>query len=854
MGKKISAETGKWFDPERFKRLWVRFDGKERLRRCQEAARPYVARFLKWLDDDRVVWKFTAACIVSLMALFAWPALPHLWDEMAVAAQLRPPESAFPGIWRGVLALLYLIFPAGLVEVVLKMMGMAAGTVLSLLVYSILEMALPDVLRVKMRGVGRGRIVVRLILSIGTVFFMCNEAVWGACQGFGSLTFHLLLAISALWLVLRFFHFDGFPKLYLAMLAWGLLAGDGPVGWAFAAMTVVATYLKALSNPDDQVNPIGNPLVRRVVLGKMISIFLGTVVAGLVFNYQLYGALGGVRASAELPTNVVVICLGGYWTSFATALSGTGWFLFCMTVVAPFLVALIPLRRALIEDRFVDLSLVFAYTAVGFVSWSQIAGFRCLWFRDWFPFTAVKDGFALAVMCLIGVVTLMWTICVFCKNYHFLSVRHVALAQFQDDAETPQGQEAVWELMRQSRYVRFATRALPFILLLSVVPMRGQWTMRRMLDIVDDYIDEVVRESGDAKWLFTDGAMDAGMELRAAAAGHRLLALSVFSGGSKYEIAVRQREVEGEEDLHALESGAADAMRYWSNDLPDRLPKIAVQVGIERWQRMQKLKPRVSGVLARFGEGPGESFEKDGTAAARALGERIIAAYENANPDGIGDRNVKRLFRHAQWRISYFCRVRADSSAGKEWGEEQRLDDDMMERLDTLNARLAELSKSAGWLSEHHGASLLPREGLRLALERADFKMAKTFAETVLRSAPQDVHANFAIGMYCLMNEQFAKAEAYLLKVLEVRPDDPAVLNNLSVAARKMRHAADAVAYAERAAKAAPDSSEIMRTLYKAKQSFAIISEEEMKKKQDLEKKGIDKDEKGGKGTSGEGR
>ena len=40
----------------------------------------------------------------------------------------------------------------------------------------------------------------------------------------------------------------------------------------------------------------------------------------------------------------------------------------------------------------------------------------------------------------------------------------------------------------------------------------------------------------------------------------------------------------------------------------------------------------------------------------------------------------------------------------------------------------------------------------------------------------------------------------------------------------------------------------------RVKQSFAIISELEMKKKQDLEKKGIDKDEKGGKGTSGEGR
>lgn len=777
----------------------------------------------RFLDDDRVATGLTAVAVVLLMWAFAWPVLPHLWDEMAVASHLRPPASAFPGLWRGLLSVLYANLPAGTVEAVLRVMGLVTGGLLSLLVFSILDKTLPDILRLKIRGVARGRLIVRVMLSLGTVLFICNESVWRACQGFGSVTLHILAAVAALRMILSFYHFGRYTRLYWVMLIWGLMAGDGPVGIAFAVATVVSVYHKSLGNLDDKENPVANPLVRRLVIGKMSSIFLLAMCAGFVANYLLYCRFGGVRLVDNAPTNIVMVCFGGYWSAFRTALTPLGWFFAFALVGAPFLVTLLPLKKAMIEDKFVEWPLAVSYFVVGVVSWSQLSGLEFLWFRSWFSVPLVSDDFAVAVMALFWTITLLWTISVFSKNYHFHSVRHVAESQFQDAAETPEGQAAVWEMMRQNRFVRLLTRAMPFLVLLSVVPMRGEWTVRRMLGVIRDYVREVVLESGDVKWIVTDGALDVGVELEAAAQGRRLLALSVFSGGEKRDVAIRQRDTEDADDLHALESGASDALRYWTSDQTNRLSMLAIQLGFERWQgAVRDSQPTCSGLLARFG-GVSGAWVTNGVYAAQSLGERVLEAYDLGDPDGIFNRDIRRLFRYAQWRVSYLCRIRCDSAHGDVWGDVERKDESLMEELDKKNAELESIRKRVSWMAEHHGAVLLPREGLKIGLERADFRMAKTFAETVIRSDPEDPHANFAIGMFYLLNEQYARAEPYFLTALKRHKEDPAVLNNLSVVALRMGRKADALAYAERAYKAAPDSKSIARTLDKARKNFGII-------------------------------
>ena len=781
--------------------------------------------FRKILDDDHVAMALTAIAVILLMGCFAWPVLPHIWDEMSVASHLRIPSSAFPGLWRGILSILYANLPPLAVEALLRTMGLATGGLLALLVFSTLDKTLPFILRVKIRGVARGRLIVRVMLSLGTMLFICNDSVWRMCQGFGSETLHVLMAVVGLRMILSFYHFGRYTRLYWVMLIWGLMAGDGPIGIVFAIATVVSVYRKAVGNQDEKENPVANPIVRRLVIGKMTSIFLLTMGAGLIVNYLLYGWFGGIRQSDSLPVNVVSVCLLGYWSTVRSAMTPLGWLFFFMLAGGPFLVTLLPLKKAMIEDRFIDWPLAVVYFVVGIVSWSQLSGLEFLWFRSWFAVPLVTDDFAVAVMALFWTVTFLWTISVFSKNYHFHSVWHVAVSQFQDAAETPRGRTAVWEMMRQNRFIRLLTRAMPFLVLLSVVPMRGQWTVRRMLDVIRDYVREVVRENGDAKWIVTDGALDLGVELEAAAQGRRLLALSVFSGGSEYDVAIRQRDTEDADDLHALESGASDAMRYWTSDQTNRLSMLSVQLGFERWQgALREMRPTCSGLLARFGD-MSDDWVKNGIDLAHSLGERILAAYDLGDPDGIFNHDIRRLFRYVQWRVSYLCRIRCDSAHGDVWGDVERKDESLMEELDKKNAELESIRKRVSWMAEHHGAVLLPREGLKIGLERADFRMAKTFAETVIRSDPEDPHANFAIGMFYLLNEQYARAEPYFLTALKRHQEDPAVLNNLSVVALRMGRKADALAYAERAYRAAPDSKSIARTLDKARKNFGIILE-----------------------------
>ena len=385
---------------------------------------------LRAVDSDRKVMFLTAGVIMAMMALFSWPVVPHLWDEMSVATGLRPPSGMFPGLWRGILSGLYSALPASAVNMTLRIMGLVAAGILSMLSFAIFDASLPDVLRVQLRGISRGRMIARWCLAGGTFLFMCNEVVWRACQSFGSLTFEILIGMAALWLVLGFFHEDGYWRLYLAMVIWGVVAGESAIGHVFAIASVVAVFRKALTNRDEAENPIGNPLMRRLVIGKMLRIYLLVVLLTVLADYWLYVMLGGKTASKSLPANVAVICLGGYWDQMLGAMSWSGWLLAFVFVLAPFVVALLLLKKALTDDKFIALPYAAAYLVLGVLAWSQCAGLSGLWFRSWFSYRLINDDFLVVVLAVLGIVTLLWAVTVFCRIYYYRSIRHIAGEQF----------------------------------------------------------------------------------------------------------------------------------------------------------------------------------------------------------------------------------------------------------------------------------------------------------------------------------------------------------------------------------------------------------------------------------------
>ena len=73
--------------------------------------------------------------------------------------------------------------------------------------------------------------------------------------------------------------------------------------------------------------------------------------------------------------------------------------------------------------------------------------------------------------------------------------------------------------------------------------------------------------------------------------------------------------------------------------------------------------------------------------------------------------------------------------------------------------------------------------------------------------------ANFALGMDYFVQKQYARAQVYLERCLKLRPDDPAVLNNLAQCHLRQGDFKGAMPYAERALEALPDSPEIKRTI-----------------------------------------
>ena len=108
---------------------------------------------------------------------------------------------------------------------------------------------------------------------------------------------------------------------------------------------------------------------------------------------------------------------------------------------------------------------------------------------------------------------------------------------------------------------------------------------------------------------------------------------------------------------------------------------------------------------------------------------------------------------------------------------------------------------------------LTPREGLEIALHRANFAEAQRYATIVLNNDEDDPQANFAMGMSAIVKNRFDDAELYLSRVLKRRPKEPAVLNNLSIVCRKQRKFKEAEEYARQALEILPNSPEVINTL-----------------------------------------
>ena len=255
---------------------------------------------------------------------------------------------------------------------------------------------------------------------------------------------------------------------------------------------------------------------------------------------------------------------------------------------------------------------------------------------------------------------------------------------------------------------------------------------------------------------------------------------------------------------------------------------FAMQMGFELWTRDLTL-PECAGLVARPGGFPAGVVDA-GAKAARAIAERMLAVYKRDENLSRIAPPLRRLFMLTQWRVARLSRVRADRLDAQSQAEQKKGDAVSVSKAEALKSTAIKESELADQLDEGNPSftrirqqlemvnqgptfRLTPREGLKLGLDRADFRMAEMFARQVLTTDPDDANANFALGMYYFGREQYARAEAHFQRSLMSQPENPAILNNLAVAQLRLGRLDAAEKNARHALRVRPNGPETKRAL-----------------------------------------
>lgn len=758
------------------------------------------------------------AAALSLLTVWGHP-LPHplVWDDVAVAAGLRPPADPFPGVYRGLLALLFQCAGVGSVLDLLPWMGRVLIALATAGVYAVFRDILPAVLRLQAH-IGRiGGAVGRLVAAVAALLFLCADPVWRAGQTFSPTTVFVALTVCAVFLFFRFVRRAVVAPLYFCFAVLGVVSAETPLG--FVMMLVAATGVLLAANwaaspAVPLVNPFVDGLVRDVAFRRLVNLWGFCFLATLGLDVWLFINMGGPAAAGVQPDvlGVLFICLRSCVAAVKGAVAPVALLFAFLLAVAPFVLAVRALPRAWDDDRFLPFLLSVVYAVVGLVALSQLSGAPVLWFWNWTRSgSMVTSDTALAFILMFDVATVAFSLAVFgvdacCRNY-----RRIAQKTYPESMQMLEAAKLA-ESLGRTRVIRRRV----FWILLALVPLcalsgRRQTAERGMMSVMDDYLQELLRETTSCDTVFTDGSYDSLLELYARREGRTLNCLSLMTPNSPRERVIRLRAARDAEDEALLNNDSSSALRTWVTEGSNRLDRVAVQLGFEYWRRAKLPAPPFSGLAALPG-GVSAGERLRALEACKTLAERIYDLARMHDLAACTDRPLRGKFPFAGFRIARLAQARsrvADESGrrGEAFGEAARADE-----LDSVNYELTALRERANWAKMQKSGVLTPREGLVIGLSRADFAFAGQYAEPILRSDPDDPRANFALGMKFYQEENWSRAEKHLLRCLVRRPDEIAVLNNLAVVEKRLGKLDEAERHARRAFDLHPEIRDVEKT------------------------------------------
>ena len=718
---------------------------------------------------------------------------PSLWNEMCVAAQIRPPATLFHGLWR-LLAVGVLSFCGPeYITAVLRIIGAIVGGLSVFFVYLILRQIVASLSRVKSFRLWGW--IAPLFTMIATVCFGAGDALFRIISPLSPDAFQFVGLLFSLYLFLRFLKSGGTWRILLSMVFAGAVTAETPLGFLLPLVYYIVQRIALASfiNDKQQLDADPGHLGFMPRWRMFFSFVFGLFLLGGV-NIAVFMMFGGLEACGWSGFDLAFRYAVSYHEVIAFAASPIGWVLAVTFSLLPLVVSLVlfPMLCRDTEPIRFRLGLILFFAGILALVQCGILPYTRLWS---FSSGAVEinSDFLECVFMLMTAITLALASSCFalgCQDIFFYD---------EDDG-------AFKVVAPRGIVMRNLVQVVVIACVLPTVFRVYRPVETELRSIVHDAIVETVRECGDAKFVFTDGRLDAGVELVASMAGSQVKPLSMMSGPSSWERYIRTRHFEeGSPDRASVEVGVPILLRVWAGEMTNGMDNAAIQLGFEFWRRARKPLPKCSGFVARE-KGLSDAEAERGISVANNIAKRIIKLAKE-NPHVAVSPALRSAVSAVSWRISRFARMRDDEQLANELDEWNDAVKHMM--------RLIEYERMRTFMQ------MTPYEGLRLSLRRADFVEARKYGATVLQIDPEDPEANFGTGMAYLMEEKFKDAEFYLERTLIKRPDEPAVLNNLSIIFRKTNRLDKALEYVKKAHELAPENEEIARTLKDTERAIA---------------------------------
>ncbi len=764
------------------------------------------------LKFERIFPWVMGAC-VTLLSFLAGSSQadipPAVWDDVAVAAGIRPSPEIFPHLWHLLVAgLIKLIGFTGALSA-LRLFGFVALGLLTVLACRILPRFIPEPFQAWLDDAPRGRLFTRVLVPFAAFLLVFSHPVWQAARIFTPELFDLLLFLLMIRCAIGALESNGFGVVSATAVCTAAIAAESLLGvFAFIFLAVLLTLRRQACEPGITISF----LKRFYAVRRFATVFLASYSLFVVMNI-LFSLWRFPEGAAQHTFFGLFHYFVHYFERLLNASSLVGLTLVAVSVVAPFIFLLTHIRQATVLSRNVPMTLVGFSAVLAALAIVQGLPYSDGWFWTWVDTSVKVCPPATLLLCLfLNSVSALLALTVvgvevFYRNHARLGRKAFAAVAF--------GSPVLPRPAKGSVSFRRLARAASFIGMLTLIVLSASAKFNSPTNEASHLLNEaaalIVEEVGDAPYLFTDGSLDAAVECRSHAGGGSLLTLAMMSAGAPHARRLRTRGVTDPETRVVLETGAAEALRTWVRQEAPMATNIAVQLGFELWIQDERPVPRVGGLVARTFPAD-EATRADYADRAHALADRILT-LRHADLKGLLDARTYGMISFLQFRLSRLALFRAEEASARGDVVAAEREQELVRALDAANPELQQIRNLMTKREYDSALNLTPREGLAVGFFLRDVRFARAFAQQVIAFDARDFKANYALAMSALTEKDLARAEYHLSVCHRVRPRDGVVMNNLAAVLMRLGRLDEAESYAIQAVARLPESEACQKTL-----------------------------------------